>query len=73
MNNFYPAISVRHSAFTYGFATGIDFLNNVIAFRRKGQNQIHWTMPISETCSYVLSIEIFSHDISNTYWHACSK
>ena len=42
-------------------------------FTQKGQNQIHWIMPISQTWSYVLSIEIFSLEISCTYWLACSK
>ena len=42
-----------------------------IAFTWKVENQIHWTMPISETCSYFLSVEIFSLEISYTYWYAC--
>ena len=47
------------------------FLMNL--FTWKGQNQIHFIMPISETWLYVLNNEIFSLEISYTYWHACSK
>ena len=47
--------------------------SSMIALTWKGQNQIHWIMPISETCSFVLSIEMFSLDISYAYWYACFK
>ena len=30
-------------------------------------------MSISETCPYILRIEIFSLEISYIYWHSCSK
>lgn len=44
-----------------------------IAFTWKTQNQIHWIIPISGTCSFILSIGIFSLEISYAYLHACSK
>ena len=44
-----------------------------IAFTQKVQNQIHWIMSISGTCSCVLSSVIFSLEIWETYWHVFSN